>query len=97
MLPTPGDPLWLDWDGVAPPPLLEGSSCDFHKQSLRGHKSPQGTCCSWSPRADWSRDCLLSTQCTRLVLVLGRYQAWGDMEVIVHRVMKEGQEEEVWV
>lgn len=30
------------------------------------------------------------------MLVLGRYQAWGDMEVIVHRVMKEGQEEEVW-
>lgn len=62
MLPTPGDPLWLGWDGVAPPPLLEGSSWDFHKQSLRGQEP-------WSPPADWSRDCLLSTQCTRLVLV----------------------------
>lgn len=89
MLPIPRDPLWLDWDGVALPLLLEGSSCDFHKQSLMG-KEP------WSPPAGWSRDCLLSTQCMRLALVLGRYQAWGDMEVTVHTVTREGREEEVW-
>lgn len=50
----------------------------------------------WSPPADWSRDYLLSTQCTRLPLVLRRYQAWGDVEVTVHTVTREGQEEEVW-
>ena len=28
--------------------------------------------------------------------MLGRYQAWGDMEVTVHTVTREGREEEVW-
>lgn len=26
MLPTPGDPRGLGWDGMAPPPLLEGNA-----------------------------------------------------------------------
>lgn len=68
-----------------------GDTCPLRGHAAHGlhEQTGQETACS-EPSARGS------CWCTRLVLVLGRYQAWGDMEVIVHRVMKEEQEEEVW-